>query len=361
MKTLKLLSASLLVAFGATAQPVLNSSDFSDVNQDYVFSTLVDLTLDYSSTGANYTWDFSTLTPTGQRWQSNRPVSEAGQLSQLFFGSFAAAAYKANYWNQAVDLPLDQLTASFPVSLDGISLFTKNTSTSINSVGYEMTVSGQGIGVKSDTIEHRYELPLEYGDNYSSRGYTKLNMNPIYDAQWIQHRGRMSNVDGWGTVQTPWGTFNALRIHHIIQEVDSFYVTINGNGTWIPIPVPVSHIYEWRSLDDKEAVMTIKTSEVASNEVITGVEYRDYYNGLGVENKSITVTTYPNPATNNVEFSLNSRATYLSLIDMRGQVVFQKTMDAATGNIDISNFAAGSYNLVINTDEGVTSTVIIKK
>ena len=361
MKTLKLLSASFLFAFGASAQPVLNTSNFSDVNEDYVFSTLVDLTLDYSSTGANYTWDFSTLTPTSQRWQSNKPVTEAGQLSNLFFGSFAPSAYRANYWNLATDLPLDQLTASFPLSIDAISLFTKDATSSINSVGYEMVISGQGIGVKSDTIEHRYELPLEYGDTYSSRGYTDLDMNPIYDAHWIQHRGRNSSVDGWGTVQTPWGTFTALRIHHIIHEVDSFYVSVNGNGTWIPVPVPVSHIYEWRSVDDKEAVMTIKTSEIASNEVITAVEYRDDYNGLGVENQSISVVTYPNPATNNVQFSLNSRATHLSLIDMKGQVVFQKEMDGKEGNVDITNFAAGSYHLVLNTDDGVTSTVIIKK
>ena len=361
MKTLKLLSASLLFAVGATAQPVLNSSDFSTANEDYVFSTLVDLTLDYSSTGANYTWDFSTLSPTGQRWQSNKPVSQAGQLSQIYFGAFGAAAYKANYFNEAVDLPLAQLTASFPVSIDGISLFTKNTATSINSVGYEVVISGQGVGVKSDTIEHRYELPLEYGDSYTSRGYTDLDMNPFYDGHWIQHRGRTSNVDGWGSVTTPWGTFNALRIHHIIQEVDSFYLSVNGTGTWIPVPVPVSHIYEWRSLDDKEPVMTIKTSEVASNEVITGVEYRDNYNGLGVENKSISVVTYPNPATNNVTFTLDARGTYLSLIDMKGQVVFQKTMNGTTGNIDMTTFATGSYHLVVNTDAGVTSTVIIKK
>jgi len=361
MKKLKLFSLSLIVSLGATAQPVLNTVNFSDADESYVFTTLVDLTLDYSSTGANYNWDFSTLSSTSQRWQLNEPVSAAGQISNLMFGNFAATAYKANYWNHATDLPLAQITASFPISIDAISLFSKNTATSITSVGYEMVISGQGLGVKSDTIEHRYELPLQYGDNYSSRGFTKLNMNPIYNAQWKQHRGRVSNVDGWGTVQTPWGQFSALRIHHIIQETDSFYVAQDTVGTWIPIPVPTSHIYEWRSTDDKEPVMTIKTSEIGGNEVITAVEYRDEYNGLGVENKELTVSTYPNPATNMVEFNLNSKGTYLSLIDMRGKVVFQKSLNGTSGNVDITNFAPGSYHLVINTEEGITSTVIIKK
>jgi len=351
----------LLATFGLSltgiAQPVLTDANFATVNENYVFSTLVDLNVDYSSTGANYTWDFSDLSTTDQRWMTTYPLTQAGQLSNFLFGSFAAVPYRATYFAHATDLPLDQWTASFPVTFDEISLFTKNTTSSINSVGYEIVISGQGVPAKSDTIEHRYELPLEYGDSYESRGYTDLDMNPIYDAQWRQHRHRVSNVDGWGTVITPYGTFNALRIHHRIEEIDSFNVA----GNWIGIPIPASHTYEWRTTTEKESVMTITTSEVGGNEVVTNVEYRDNYNGLGVDNKEVSLSIYPNPVANELKFELTSNTLYVSIIDAKGKVVYQSKLESNTGSIDMTNFTPGAYHAVFMTESGMKSQEFIRK
>src|SRR6218665_1309020 len=361
MKKKLLLLATFGLSLTGVAQPVLNQENFAAADENYVFSTLVDLTVDYSSTGANYTWDFSTLSTTNQRWMTTLPISEAGQMSNFYFGNFAANAYKATYFAHVTDLPIDQWTSSLPVSIDEISLFTKNTATSINSVGYEIMISGQGIPVKSDTIEHRYELPLEYGDSYESRGYTDLDLNPVSDIQWIQHRHRVSSVDGWGNVITPYGSFNALRIHHIIDEVDSFYVSLNGNGTWIPIPVPTSHTYEWRTLTEKESVMTISTSEVGGDEVVTNVEYRDNYNGLGLDNNEVTLSIYPNPVADELKFELSSNTSHVSIIDSKGKVVYQSKLEANSGSVDMTNFASGAYHAVFITESGVKSQECIKK
>lgn len=359
MNKILLFSVSAFFALSGMAQPVLNEEHFSDADESYVFSTTLDLNIDYSSTGANYNWDFSDLTMDSQRWLVNRPMSEASQLSNLFFGAFTSTPYKASYFALATDLPLDEWTSSLPISIDEISMFTKNTSTSINSIGYEFVISGQGVPAKSDTIEHRYDLPLEYGDSYASRGYTNLDLTPFYEAEWRQHRHRVSSVDGWGTVQTPWGTFDALRVHHRIEEVDSFYVTFSGNGIWIPFPVPASHIYEWRSTADKEPVMTIKTSEVMGDEVVTAVEYRDDY--LGVNETEIGLNVYPNPVMDELQFELNATGKYLSIIDNRGKVVHQSAIDGMKGSVQIANFAPGTYHLVIVTEAGVTSTEFVKQ
>ena len=357
MKNIFLLSLLVISSLSSLAQPVLNESNFSGANDQFVFTTLVDMNLDYSSTGANYTWDFSTIYSTTQRWQVNKPISEAGQFSAFMFGSFAAAPYQASYFTLATELPLAEMTQGLPVTFEEISQFTKNTSTSINSIGYEFVINGQGIPAKSDTIEHRYDLPLEYGDSYDSRGYTKLNMNPIYDAQWRQHRYRQSVVDGWGTVITPFGTFTALRINHTISEIDSFYV----QNTWVGIPIPLSHVYEWRSADEKEPVMKITTNEIGGNEVITNVEYRDNYNGLSVTENTVTLALYPNPVSTDLRFELSSKAKNVSIIDAKGRVVLQNDVNAFDGTIDISTFAAGQYHAVFVTETGVTSQEFIKK
>ena len=67
-------------------------------------------------------------------------------------------------------------------------------------------IEGNEVPVKSDTIETRYKFPLQYGDAYSSRGYTHLDMNPFYNGIWVQYRQRSSLVDGWGSITTPRNT-----------------------------------------------------------------------------------------------------------------------------------------------------------
>lgn len=356
-KILLLLCGISPVAFG---QITLTDQHFAGASETYIFSTLVDPQIDFATTGANHTWDFSTLVPTDQTDLITKPMSQASGLSMLLFGSFAPAAYKATYFNSNVDFPIDQLTATLPVQIDDMSQFTQRNTTGVYSLGYELVISGQGLGFRSDTIEKRYALPLNYSDSYSSRGYTSLDLNPIYDAKWRQHRYRQSNVDGWGSVTTPFGTFNALRIHHVVQESDSVYISVQGMGFWIPVPLPVAHEYEWRSTSDKEAVMRIRTNEVLGTETVTAVEYRDNFNGLGLEEMNINVAVYPNPVANELQVNLDQEVDYLVIVAANGQVMKQVQVSSKQVTIDVSELSSGNYQLVAISGSSVKAISFIK-
>jgi len=356
----KLLLLSGLVSFTGFGQISLTSASFPVANDELIMSTLLDLQIDYASTGANYNWDFSGLTPSGQRFVNYYPMADASTLSGFFFGAFAAAPYKASYFSPSTDLPLEQLTANLPVTLSGISGFSKSAPEAVTMVGWEFLINGTGIPAKSDTIETRYEFPLDYGDSYASRGYTKLNMTPIYEAQWIQHRQRESDVDGWGSITTPYGTFDALRIHHRINESDSFYIPVNG-GTWIPVPVPESHEYEWRAAGQHEAILRIKTSVVLGTETVTAVEYRDWFNpALALAEKEIVLEIYPNPATD--KLSINSDAEILSvgIFSQTGQLVSTSYTHLSdfNGSVDLSDLDAGMYYVTVKTEKGSLTRLI---
>lgn len=355
-----LLSLSLIPAF-SFAQITLNENHFPDPSEQFVFSTLIDPSVDYLSTGQNYTWDFATLTPTSQRANYYYDPEDASFLSGIMFGSFAPAAYQATSYSPSTDLPLDDLTAMLPVTLDGISQFTKKSSSAVNLIGYEFLISGQGIAVRSDTIETRYPLPLNYGDTWETRGYTDLDMNPIYDAKWIQHRHRVSEVDGWGTITTPYGTYDALRIRHFIQETDSLWVSFDSVGMWIPIPVPDAYEYEWRAVEEKEPVFRVRTSIILGNETPTAMEYRDDYNGLGLEEQLLNVAVYPNPVSGQLFVKASSAVNLLQIMNQQGQIV--QTLEPGTtfAYTDLSDLEAGLYYAVVTTDAGVQTTRIVKE
>ncbi|MDR0801314.1 T9SS type A sorting domain-containing protein [Fluviicola sp.] len=355
-----LLLPLLTVSTFSFGQITLTDQHFAGPSETYVFSTLTDLTIDYSTTGVNHTWDFSALVPQGQRTLITNPMSQATALSAFMFGSFAPVAYKASYFNSTTDLPISQISSFLPVSIDGLNQFTKKSSTEITSVGYEITSSGQGIGFRSDTIEIRYELPITYGDNYESRGYTSIDLNPIYDAKWRQHRHRVSNVDGWGTVKTPFGQFDAIRIHHIIDEFDSLYVSYSGLTMWIPIPMPVSHEYEWRSISDKEAVMRIRTNEILGIETVTAVEYRDNFNGLGLNESQISIQFYPNPVSDKLHVSTAEQAEKFFITDQFGRIWNQIPATSKEQILDVSQLSPGSYTLVAVFSSGYTTRKFVK-
>jgi hypothetical protein len=345
------------ISFG---QITLTDQHFAEPSETYIFSTLTDPAIDYATTGANYTWDFSAMVPQSQRNLITRPSSQISGLSVIQFGSFAPAQYKATYFNASTDLPLDQASAFLPIPIEELNAFTRKTTSAVTSIGYEIVSSGQGLGFRSDTIETRYALPLNYGDNYESRGYTNLDLNPIYDAKWRQHRHRVSTVDGWGTVKTPFGEFDALRIHHVIDEFDSIYFSFQGTGMWIPIPVPLTHEYEWRSTSDKESVMKIRTNEILGNETVTAIEYRDNFNGLGLKESELEVAFYPNPAVNELHVSTEEKAESFVIIDQSGRIWKSVSGLSEDQVIDVADLASGAYSLVVLFSNGYTALKFMK-
>lgn len=357
----KLLLLSTLISPFCFSQIVLNENHFPIAEDLIIYSTLTDGGIDYLSTGANYTWDFSSLVPTSQEATDCRPVSEASALGNLFFGNFAAIPYKASYFNEYKDFALNNEAS--PVTIEDVSLYSKSTSTTLNSVGYEFYIDGQGLAVKSDTIETRYFFPLLYGDSYSSRGFTKADFNPIYDAKWRQHRLRETEVDGWGSITTPYGTFDVLRIHHKITESDSIYYAMDtSGGFWFEVPVPVAHEYEWRAVEEKEAILRIKTSIIAGNEAVTGVEYRDNYNGLGISEQELIVGIYPNPTQGKLIVEVSEPISNLLVYGMNGQLLIEQKVGLITQTeINSDNLQPGIYLLEIETSKGKNCQRFIKQ
>ena len=161
-------------------QITVTVADMSDGGDTAWVSTALDPSIDYSSTGANYSWDFSGLTPNSQELKQYHTISEASFLAQSVFGFFAQSAYQATNFVSSTAIPLDQISNFLPITISDIFAFSKNTTSAVTSVGFSMTIEGIEVPFKSDTIETRYALPLNYGDSYSSYGYSNIDMNPIY-------------------------------------------------------------------------------------------------------------------------------------------------------------------------------------
>lgn len=357
-----LLSITLFSTTFLNAQITLNEPDFSNGGDTIRVSQATDPSLNFASTGTDYAWDFSTLQPTSQVLRNYRSSSELSMLSSFYFGPFAATDYRASYFIESSDIPVDQLTAVLPVTIEDIFQFSRVTSDSITSIGYSMVVEGTEIPFKSDTIEKRYEFPVEFGNTTYSRGYTNIDMNPAFDAKWIQYRTHTSEVDGWGSITTPYGTFNALRIKHEIHEIDSIYY--GGFGIWIPLTLPVAYQYEWWTNGEKEPILRVSTSAAGGNENITAIDYRDSYRDLnaGLNETSNAYALFPNPAKNSICLKSEKAIDKVELQDVSGKLL--TTMNVSPSNqleINTSELQQGVYYIKVFSGDTTTVKTFVKE
>lgn len=355
---------SLFLGFAGTAltQITLQVNDFATSDDTVRLSLANPITIDLQNTGANAVWDFSQLSAQSQSLINYNPIGFGSLLIIATYGPIAATPYKATYFNLTNDLPLDQFSAFLPIELSNLSQYTRRTSSQINSIGYSIDVQGQGLPFKSDTIETRYELPLHFNDTYTSRGYTYIDLNPATDIKFIQHRERTSVVDGWGTVTTPLGTFQALRIRHDITENDSIYQTFFGAGTWIAPPSFVTTEYEWWTTGKKEFLVKATVGGFGQNGGAATIEYQDIYLGLDASTDEVNFTFdfYPNPAAEWCFFKSSIPFDLIELTDLNGQVVAQHHNAALNGYFDISELQTGTYTMSIHTSKGVLHKKLVK-
>jgi len=237
-------------------------------------------------------------------------------------------------------------TSALPIY---VNAYSKNRANSITSVGLTVVVEGTEIPFKSDTIETRYKFPLNFNDTYYSRGYSRLDMNPVYNGVWIQYRQRNSTVDGWGSITTPFGSFNVLRVDHFITEQDSLIFEIQGFPVAIELPIPDSHEYEWIAIGEKEPILRITTSIIQGTEQVTDIEYRDVNLSASLEELSNQFIIYPNPSENVISIRELTGDANFSVFSANGQIVLSGPISHSENTIDISFLEAGTYTIVLNS------------
>lgn len=343
------------------SQITLVENDFANEGDTVRMSKATDMSIDFMTTGANQTWDYSTLVADSQELREFFDMGNASAFVNFMYGMFAPQSYQATYFLPNNDLPLDLVGAFLPIPITDVFQFTRKNNDSITSVGFAIGVDGNEVPFRSDTIETRYHYPLTYNDAYTSRGYTNMDLNPVFDAIWLQYRQRSSVVDGWGSITTPYGTFDAVRIKHTIDEIDSIRMDFFGTGTpmWFGIPVPTSNIYEWWTNGEKEPILRIETSDLFGNEVVSSIEYRDAYLGLAsISEVELEVQVYPNPVNDVLHVKGDITDTKYSIIDLSGKIVMNGSMQH---EISVAKLQSGSYQLIIEKNGISSQFSFIKK
>lgn len=279
--------------------------------------------IDITNTGANWTWDYSFLDPDEQKVDTFvNPFLTDPQYYINFNNPFDQNHYAS--LAQPISPP-PSFDANFQI--EDVYYFYKKTSSKYTQVGFGAKLNGISISQQYNPVDVIYEFPLDFGNTSNSTSSFNYDF-PNNDDYYGRTTERTNTVDGWGTLITPFGTFQTLRIKSEMKITDTLYLDSLNFG--FNIPRPTQFEYKWLAKNNGIPVLQINTQETFNNEVISDIVYRDSVRidivsvkeGLSVvDNFSI----YPNPNTGSFMVQVDKfPGSEITVYDVYGKIIYRQ-------------------------------------
>ena len=359
---LTLLVIAGLFSYGAMTQITIDQGDFADGGDTALVSVSADFDLDFTSTGPDYNWDYSALNMASQRIDTFFDIGDANFTYQLIFNNgFFDPDYQANYFTHLLNFALPP-TDFIGITIENPVGFTKIESDRVEIVGIGLEISGFALPVKNEIIDVEYELPFSYADNWLSNSRFELDLNPAFDGILRRYQERTSQVDGWGTIKTPFGVFEAVRTVSYLDFTDSIRFSFGGGDpTWVALPTPDQIVYSWWTKDQKIPVLQVVVQNFLGAETITSVEYKDRYLGdvSIIENQSQTFKMFPNPSSDWVQIITKEAITKVELFTVDGKQCDTFQWNQFNNSLNIAHLSAGIYFVTVSTGNSILTQQLI--
>ncbi len=282
-KRIPLLFAMLtIVGSQIIAQISINKTDMPSVNDIVRTSTGLNLDfISYQETGENYYWDFSQLTLISQSVDTFVSLTDVSPVYGFFF---FGASNLVNAKSNRIPIP------DFPIG-DSYTFY-NNKDNYFGIAGEGTILYGIPIPLKFDSHDVLYRFPMDYGNTGNSYAEYALGLD---NYGYIRKEVTRSNtVDGWGTITTPYGTFDVLRLKSEVIAFDSIYIDSLGIG--LPLYREYTE-YSWLGKGHKIPLLKITSS--LGGAVVTYVD-SVRFNPSAIHNHtdfiSYDVEVFPNPS-----------------------------------------------------------------
>ncbi len=336
MKRIILSSLILLSIHTQTEAQITITANDIPASGDTLRSSAADITttIDLATTGANSVWDFSFLSPTSQTIDTYKSALSVSPLLALSLNG----AY-------GIRTDVSALTGglSLPVSItDFYQFYQKRTNPSkYVGRGYGATISGITAPFAYSDEDEVYFFPLTFGNSNNSTFALSTTIPGVGD---LKIDGtRTTDVDGWGTIVTPFYTTptQCIRVKSTIDEIDS----IVFNGT--PIGFPRTTIeYKWLVAGSHYPALIVTATSLLGSENITSIRFKDKYRQLAsipnLQSIAKQLNAYPNPSTDKIKIEIPAswQNFEINVFDMKGiQVLSSKN----NPEIDLYQLSSGKY------------------
>lgn len=260
----KFYSILLLIPFlspSLRAQITIGQAEMPDVGDQVArVQAAPNPLLNFGATGPAYTWNFGNLSAIGNDNTAYQSVASTNFVYAIAYANLPFNPNRANQAKPGVDIPFSNL-----LPINNPYTFRYKSSSVYKTVGFGAEVGGIPLPIIFSEHDVIYELPLQYGGISSSHSAYAIDIPTVGSYSFQQDR--TNQVDGWGAITTPAGTFDVLRVKTTLNATDDLMgVVINR---------PVAREYKWLAQGLRTPVLQINTTTLFGAEVVSGVWYYD--------------------------------------------------------------------------------------
>ena len=331
MKTITLLTV-LLFTLSLQAQISINSNNFVGVGKviEQASDWDPDASIAPGQAGANQTWDFSALsvddisttltmnpdwTPYGMYFPNSNLVMFSTDDSMYMYMEINTSQLRAvgiyTIVFDSIELPIvynpPLLIAEFPVQY-------LNHKDSDASFSFKMPVSG-----------------------YPGVDSARMKMDIF----------TQTDVDAWGTITTPLGTFEALRVYTYQEAYDSIWFKAMGYWMLYIAEKDVSDNYAWWTDDDAAGYPLVEMTYFPAQDSVGDITFLNASPTQSIEKTTAPsmLAVYPNPSDTYINFDFSGESdARLEIFDNTGKLIFVNSLNAKENNkFSIEKYQPGIY------------------
>ena len=336
-----LLLAFTAFCFGAKSQITITSTNMPAVGDTCRLSiaSIGSWPANFATGGPNVTWPMDSLKATNQMM---RNFVTAFSVNPFFFTSSSA------------EKTADSLNLLIVNFTNIYTIYKKNGTSSFNVNGTSMSYAGFPIPNTYSDPDELYKFPLTYLKHDSSTFKYSTPTTTLFPA-YKKQGYRITDVDGWGSLSTPFGNVQCLRVVTTQYSQDSITGSINTGSLTIPLNIGFPNYarkYQWLTLTEHVPYVEVSGTLIFGVFIPTQVKYRDYKrNFVGIEEaeKNISFNIFPNPATNVLMINIpQSKPLTLEIYDALGKLVIKQELNNPSEQnlhaIIVEQLSTGNYN-----------------
>ncbi len=333
----------IFIAKISFSQITINNNDMPSAGNVFFTAKASQISLDYATTGQNMTWDFSMLDTLSTKTDTIRTVLSTNAVYVAMFNNIFDQEHLASFAYQGDN---SNLSNNF-IQIDNVYYFFQNTNNHYSIVGFGAVVNGVPTAAKYNDPEKYFDFPLNYGTSDSSVSIWSISVpNFGYYGQTIR---RNFKVDGWGTITTPAGTFQCIRVKNLINTRDTFYIDSLSFGTAFNRPEQTEYVW----ITTGEGIPVLKAT--GSNGNITNVSYKIYSlpSAISSKNQNNFVNGYYVPYLKTV-FVENptEKNLFLQIFSINGSIIYSGKSNKNIIKIQNNKFKTGVFILQVTDKTG---------
>lgn len=323
-----------LTVFGQS--PItLTQADMPEPGDTLRYSNAMMGLFDFSQTGANHVWDFTNLVP----------VSQGREDYEYAVATIYAFYFLApnNYGTKIGDT-----LGGGPFTFTNVYNFFKSTSGQFTAEGVGFRYQGVPLAAYYSDEDELFQFPMNYLDRDSSTYEFSVNLGG--NISFSQKGYRINEVDGWGTIITPFGSFDCLRLVSTTIGIDS----VNYNGFGLSFPNHTTY-YKYMTNGMKFPVLEATEREQQGQTQLVRLRYRDQYRLLVGTEEAMqpALEIAPNPALDRLVMQWPyAESGKMSLWSMDGRLVKEMVAIMGQNELTLEGVEAGMYLLRVEDAAG---------